>query len=106
MRANQLRLWFASMAYVLVAALRRVGIAAFPVIALADHAIPSRADYARAARFEVEAWLTSARCAVKLPHAIGGAPVLALSQRIAIGPLIDRLPLDAFPRALASGAVG
>ena len=27
MRANQLRLWFASMAYVLVAALRRIGLA-------------------------------------------------------------------------------
>ncbi len=27
MRANQLRLWFASMAYVLIAALRRIGLA-------------------------------------------------------------------------------
>ena len=27
MRANQLRLWFASMAYVLVTALRRIGLA-------------------------------------------------------------------------------
>jgi hypothetical protein len=27
MRANQLRLWFASMAYVLIGALRRIGLA-------------------------------------------------------------------------------
>ena len=31
MRANQLRLWFASMAYVLICALRRIGLAAYPV---------------------------------------------------------------------------
>ena len=31
MRANQLRLWFASMAYVLLCALRRIGLAAHPV---------------------------------------------------------------------------
>ena len=30
MRANQLRLWFASMAYVLMAALRRIGLAGSP----------------------------------------------------------------------------
>ena len=30
MKANQLRLWFASMAYVLLAALRRIALAQYP----------------------------------------------------------------------------
>jgi tetraacyldisaccharide 4'-kinase len=69
-------------------------IEAEPVTALADHTMPSPGDYARAARFEVDAWLTRARCAVKLPTMIGDAPVLALEHRVAVAPLIDRLSLD------------
>jgi tetraacyldisaccharide 4'-kinase len=74
------------------AALRAAGIDPRPVIALADHAIPEARDHARAARFEVDAWLTTARCAVKLPAAIGGAPVLVLDHRLDVAPLRARLP--------------
>ena len=76
------------------AALRAAGIAPRPVIALADHAIPGARDLARAARVEVDAWLTTARCAVKLPAAIGGAPVLVLDHRIDVAPLCARLSID------------
>jgi tetraacyldisaccharide 4'-kinase len=72
-------------------ALRRAGIDPHPVIALADHAVPSPRDCARAARFEVDVWLTTARCAVKLPAAIGGAPVLVLEHRVDVAPLCERL---------------
>ena len=79
------------------AALREAEIDPRPVIALADHAIPSARDYARAARFEVDAWLTTARCAVKLPAAIGGAPVLALEHWLEVAALCERLSLLAPP---------
>lgn len=75
------------------AALRDAGIDPRPVIALDDHAIPSARDYARAARCEVDAWLTTARCAVKLPAAIGGAPVLALDHRLDVASLFERLSI-------------
>jgi tetraacyldisaccharide 4'-kinase len=74
------------------AALRVAGIDPRPVIALADHAIPSARDLARAARFEVDVWLTTARCAVKLPDAIARAPVLALEHRLDVAPLCLSLP--------------
>lgn len=74
------------------AALRGAGIDPRPVIALADHAIPSARDLARAARFEVDVWLTTARCAVKFPAAIESAPVLALEHRLDVAPLCARLP--------------
>jgi tetraacyldisaccharide 4'-kinase len=76
------------------AALRDAGIDPRPVIALADHAIPGARDHARAARFEVDAWLTTARCAVKLPAAMGGAPVLVLDHRLDVAPLCARLSSD------------
>ena len=74
------------------AALRGAGVDPRPVIALADHAIPSAHDLARAARFEVDVWLTTARCAVKLPAAIERAPVLALEHRLDVAPLCEHLP--------------
>ena len=74
------------------AALRAVGIGPWPVIAVGDHAIPTARDYARASRREVDAWLTTERCAVKLPAAIGGAPVLALEHRLEVAALCERLP--------------
>ncbi len=74
------------------AALRDVGIDPRPVIALGDHAIPGARELARAGRFEVDAWLTTARCAVKLPAAIGAAPVLALDHRLDVASLCARLP--------------
>jgi tetraacyldisaccharide 4'-kinase len=73
------------------AALRELGIEPQHRIALADHAIPAARDLARAARVGVDAWLTTARCAVKLPGAIGGAPVLVLSHAIDVAPLCARL---------------
>lgn len=74
------------------AALRGAGIDPRPVIALADHAIPQARDLARAARFEVDVWLTTARCAVKLPAVIAHAPVLALEHRLDVSPLCLHLP--------------
>ena len=75
------------------AALRGAGIDPRPVIALDDHAIPSAHDLARAARCEVDAWLTTARCAVKLPAAIEGAPMLALDHRLDVASLCKRLSI-------------
>jgi tetraacyldisaccharide 4'-kinase len=75
----------------IVAALRSAAIEPRPVIALADHAIPSARDFTRAARFEVDAWLTTARCAVKFPDAIGGAPVLTLEHQLDVTALCRRL---------------
>lgn len=77
----------------ILAALRAAGIEPLRVIALADHAIPSAADYARAGRHEVDAWLTTERCSVKLPAAIGGVPVLGLAHRLDVAPLSARLSL-------------
>jgi tetraacyldisaccharide 4'-kinase len=77
------------------AALRDLGIDPRPVIALTDHAIPGARDLARAARFEVDAWLTTARCAVKLPAAIGAAPVLVLEHHLDVAALCARLSLVA-----------
>lgn len=56
-------------------------------VALADHAAPSAGDLDRAARAGVSVWLTTARCATKLPARIGPAPVLAMAQRLDLGPL-------------------
>jgi tetraacyldisaccharide-1-P 4'-kinase len=53
-------------------------------IALSDHAHPSSADLERAAatKHRVKAWLTTPKCAVKLPTSVAGAPVLALDHRL------------------------
>ncbi len=73
------------------AALRDLGIDPRPTIALADHAMPEARDLARAGRFEVDAWLTTARCAVKLPARIGPAPVLVLTHEVDVAPLWARV---------------
>ncbi len=82
----------------ILTALRRAGIAPAPIVLLADHASPSAEQLARAARAPVDRWLTSARCAVKLPATLGAAPVLALEHRLEIAALADRLL--AFPGLL------
>jgi tetraacyldisaccharide 4'-kinase len=82
------------------AALRRAGIAPAQVIALGDHATPSARDLALAERAAVAAWLTTSRCAVKLPAAIGRAPVLALDHRLLVGALCERFAVT-LPRARA-----
>jgi len=74
-----------------LAALARVGITPDPVISLADHAQPSVREFARAARARVDAWLTSTRCAVKLPPTLGDAPVLALEHCLDLAELMAPL---------------
>jgi len=56
------------------------------VIAFADHAHPTAAELERAARKgpPVEAWLTTPKCAVKLPPVIGGSPVFVLDHRVEV----------------------
>jgi tetraacyldisaccharide 4'-kinase len=70
------------------AALRRAGITPDPVIALADHAYPSSSDLLRGERAEVRYWFTTHRCAVKLPAALFGAPVLALEHELSVEGLL------------------
>jgi tetraacyldisaccharide 4'-kinase len=67
-----------------VRSLARRGLRAAATIELADHAAPTLSELEQAAsRTErVEAWLTTQKCAVKLPHRIGRAPILALDHRI------------------------
>jgi tetraacyldisaccharide-1-P 4'-kinase len=72
-------------------ALAAAGIAAVESLVLGDHALFTRGDLTRAARSPVDVWLTTARCAVKLPDRLGGAPVLALEHRVDVRALIARL---------------
>jgi len=69
-------------------ALARVGLVPAVRVLLADHA---PFDTKRLAAAHVDAWLTTARCATKLPVRIGGAPVLALDHHVDAVPLVDRL---------------
>jgi len=75
----------------IVSALARVGLRPDPTLCLGDHAVPTAALLAEAARAPVEAWLTTARCATKLPEAIGGRPVLALDHRVDVTELVRHL---------------
>lgn len=81
-------------------ALALCGVEPTAVIALADHAAPTRAELAAAIAVArrgaacpepPDAWLTTARCATKLPANLDGAPVLALDHRIDIAPLLSGL---------------
>jgi hypothetical protein len=73
------------------AALARAGVRPAAEVILGDHASPGLRLLARAARAPVDAWLTTARCATKLPDAIGGRPVLALDHRVEVDALVERL---------------
>lgn len=75
----------------LVAALAASNLHPAVVLALADHAVFSRRDLDRAARLRVDAWLTTRRCATKLPARLGSAPVLALDHRVDVSGLVARL---------------
>ena len=77
-----------------VASLARAGIRPEVIVRLADHAIPSEEILAQAGKRPVEAWLTTARCATKLPEAIGGRPVLALDHRVDVADLVGCLAAD------------
>jgi tetraacyldisaccharide 4'-kinase len=67
-----------------VRSLAQRGLHAAATIELTDHASPPVAALERAAARTrpVEAWLTTPKCAVKLPPRVGKAPVLALDHRI------------------------
>jgi tetraacyldisaccharide 4'-kinase len=71
--------------------LSAAGVVPEVTLALADHAAVAPRDLDRAARAGVAAWLTTARCATKLPPRIGDAPVLVLEHRLALGDLLPRL---------------
>lgn len=75
----------------LLAGLAAQGIRPAAVLALADHASFGPSVERRARRAAVDAWLTTARCATKLPPRFGGAPVLALDHRVDVAPLLPRL---------------
>ncbi|UQA62585.1 tetraacyldisaccharide 4'-kinase [Polyangium aurulentum] len=75
----------------LLATLAVHGIHPAAVLALADHAAFGPSVERRARRAAVDAWLTTARCATKLPPRFGGAPVLALEHSVDVGPLLPRL---------------
>ena len=72
-------------------ALAAAGIVAVESLVLGDHALFTREHLTRAARAPVDVWLTTARCAVKLPDRLGGAPVLALEHRVDVHALVARL---------------
>ncbi len=73
----------------IVSALAREGIRPRMTVFLADHA--GALSPGGGAGVEVEAWLTTARCATKLPEAIDGAPVLALDHRVDVTGLVGHL---------------
>jgi tetraacyldisaccharide 4'-kinase len=72
--------------------LARYGIHPSAVIALADHTTPDAKTRERASAARVDCWLTTARCATKLPAEIGGRPVLWLDHAIDAGALVERMP--------------
>jgi tetraacyldisaccharide 4'-kinase len=77
-------------------ALARAGLSPAVTILLADHAVPRGRTLARAERAPVDGWLTTVRCATKLPPLVGRAPVLPLVHEVDVGPLLARLdPLRA-----------
>jgi tetraacyldisaccharide 4'-kinase len=80
-----------------VAALARRGIEPSAVVALGDHASFAGVRGGDLGGASVDAWLTTSRCATKLPAAVSGAPVVALDHRI------DALPLCAALLARGGG---
>lgn len=74
----------------IVSALAHAGVRPEVTLRLADHAVPSASALARAGR-GLDAWLTTARCATKLPAAIRGKRVLALDHRLDVAALVARL---------------
>ena len=77
----------------LLGALAREGVAPEVVVTLADHAVFGASTLDRVRRSRVDAWLTTARCATKLPPRLGGAPVLVLEHHVDVRPLLGRLVL-------------
>jgi len=66
-------------------ALSRRGLHPSMILALADHDHPRWAELERSikgARPRIEAWLTTAKCATKLPGVLAGAPVFVLAHEL------------------------
>jgi len=74
-----------------LAALARSHVRPDVVLTLADHARFDADALGRARAARVDAWLTTSRCATKLPPRLGGAPVLALEHHVDVRPLLPRL---------------
>jgi len=74
-----------------VDALARRGLHPVATLAFPDHHRPSRDELDRAtarATHRIDAWLTTGKCATKLPHLLAGAPVLVLDHALRLS---DRL---------------
>jgi tetraacyldisaccharide 4'-kinase len=71
--------------------LQAAGVSPTITLAFADHARMRAADLGDAARAPVDLWLTTARCATKLPARIGSAPVAPLRQVLAVESLVEML---------------
>jgi tetraacyldisaccharide-1-P 4'-kinase len=72
-------------------ALAKAGIHPTAQRLLADHAWPSPADLAFARAARVDVWVTTVRCATKLPRVLGGRPVLALDHQLDVRELTARV---------------
>ena len=81
-----------------VRALARRGVTPTAVVALADHARLGPRALDRIAR-DADVWLTTSRCATKLPRSVHGRPVLALDHRLDPGALVRAItPRDVAAR--------
>jgi hypothetical protein len=80
------------------------------MVTLPDHDAPTLAQLERATAttHRIEAWLTTGKCAVKLPARIRGAPVLALRHELTLpGSLVEWIACDpASERSLSSSPAG
>jgi tetraacyldisaccharide 4'-kinase len=74
-------------------ALERRGIHPVTTFAFADHHAPGASELRWVARHttqRIDAWLTTEKCATKLPRVIAGAPVLTLNHTLRLPPsLVD-----------------
>jgi len=75
--------------------LSRQGVVPVVVVTLGDHAAPSRGDSSRAIerarRADVDLWLTTSKCATRIPP-MGGVPVATLDYERSLGePLVRAL---------------
>jgi len=81
-----------------VDALAKRGLHPVATLAFPDHHRPSRADLDRATTrttHRIDAWLTTGKCATKLPQTLAGAPVLVLDQALRLSDrLVDWVLID------------
>lgn len=67
------------------------GITPAATVLLGDHARFAISDIDNSQLTRVDAWLTTGRCATKLPAWLGGAPVLSLVHEVDVGSVAQRL---------------